>query len=328
MTEAPTLAAGNYGFQIAASFMRSDPAAHWRARNGVPMAMQYLYGSVRAADGTYWWPIRGAFAEKARFLHLPECRPGADFHWDPVGEKSYSGPVVHEERDGRWGVWLPDASELMSTDGPTVTWNEQDALSIQGSLVSDTVLQFFCPDEQEPLAYTSRLFRASGTVKGTPVSGLIFHDSMHMPAGVNFILSSYLTKLEAAWVAFATEYDDGSIDTGHLIWGTEGFTAMIVDPSRGERFVARDIECEVQWSPKQSFGGDWPSRVVYRGGGETWIWEELPQGGARCPIRTDLPDGHRWVQGWVHREGETRTPVCTEALMETYNPRLADVTVH
>jgi hypothetical protein len=31
------------------------------------------------------------------------------------------------------------------------------------------------------------------------------------------------------------------------------------------------------------------------------------------------------VQGWVHREGETRKPICTEALMETYNPRLANV---
>ena len=53
MTPAPVGTAGNYGFQVVASFVESDPASHWLPRNGVPMAMQYLYGSVQAEDGTY-----------------------------------------------------------------------------------------------------------------------------------------------------------------------------------------------------------------------------------------------------------------------------------
>jgi hypothetical protein len=288
--------------------------------------MQYTYGSLRADDGRYWWPIRGSWTDKARFLHLPECTPGTDFAWDPVGERSYSGPVTHEERDGRYGVWLPNGTSLMSTDGPTLTWDEADALEIRGEQVGSG-LQFLVPDADEPLVYTSRLFRATGTVKGTPVTGLIFHDSMHMPANVNFIKSAYLERLEAAWVAFATEYDDGTIDTGHLIWGTDGFAIMIVDPARGERFVAHDLEVEVRWDDALSFDAQWPASVTYRGGGETWIWEALPERGGRCPLRLDLPAGHRWLQGWVHREGETRTPIRTEALMETYHGRLADVTV-
>jgi hypothetical protein len=287
--------------------------------------MQYAYGSLRAEDGTYWWPIRGAWAEKARFLHLPQCVPGDDFTWDPIGTTSYSGPVTHEQRGGSWGVWRPDGTALLSTDGPTFLWDEGAALRVTGELIGPA-LQFSCPDAAEPLVYTSRLFRATGTVKGIPVTGLFFHDSMHMPADVNFIKSSYLESLEAAWVAFATEYEDGSIDSGHLVWGTDGFAIMVVNPSDGEPFVARDLDVSVAWSDKESFGEVWPQRVTYRGGGQTWIWDELPEGGARCPIRTDLPFGHRWLEGWVHRDGETRTPVCTEALMETYNPRLADVT--
>ncbi|MGH2728882.1 MAG: hypothetical protein ACRDKS_18060 [Actinomycetota bacterium] len=317
-----TRSRGRYGFQPVGGFIAPEPANHWEPVHGLPMAMQYAYGSLRAADGTYWWPIRGAYTEKARFLHLPESTPGTDFVFQPEGDKAYTGPVTHEQRDGVWGVWLPDGSPLLSTDGPTFTWNEGDALNVRGELFGDA-LQFFVPDADEPLVYTSRLFRGTGTIKGSPVTGLFFHDSMHMPAGMNFITSSYLTALEAAWVAFATEFEDGTIHTGHLVWGTDNYKLMIIQRSDGPPIVAHDLDVEVTFDGLEP---PFPSKVRYTGEGETWIWEAHASGG-RCPVRTDLPEGHRWIQGWVYRQGEMRKPVCTEALMETYNGRLADVTV-
>jgi hypothetical protein len=313
---------GRYGFQPVGGFIEPAAANHWTPIHGLPVAMEYAYGSLRAADGTYWWPIRGSYQEKARFLHLPESTPGTDFVYASEGDKAYTGPITHEERDGTWGVWLPDGTSLIATDGPTFHWNEGDALDIRGELVGDA-LQFYVPDANEPLVYTSRLFRGTGTIKGKPVTGLFFHDSMHMPEGMNFITSSYLTVLEAAWVAFATEFEDGNIHAGHLVWGTEGYAIMLVQRTDGPTLIARDLSVEVSFDDNNP---PFPSRVRYTGGGETWIWEAHPSGG-RCPIRTDLPEGHRWIQGWVYREGETRKPVCTEALMETYNGRLADVTV-
>jgi len=310
---------GHYGFQPVGGLIEPEAPNHWATVHGVPFAMQYVYGSLRSGDGTYWWPIRGAFTDRARFLHLPESRDGGDFVWAPEGEKSYSGPVQHEERDGWWGVWLPDGTSLLATNGPEIHWTEGDHLDLTGSLLGDAI-QFFVPDAKEPLVYTSRLFRGEGTIKGVPVEGLFFHDSMHMPEDMNFILSSYLTELEAAWVAFATEFDDGTIHAGHLVWGTQGFDLMIVHRTDGPPIVAHDLDVEV------AFDGEFASEVRYTAGDETWVWEALPSGG-HCPIRTDLPEGHRWSQGWVHRKGETRTPRCTEALMETYNGRLADVTV-
>ena len=309
---------GHYGFQPVGGLIEPTADAHWNDMHGLPFAMQYAYGSLRSDDGMYWWPIRGAYTDRARFLHLSESRTGDDFIWAPEGDKAYTGPVVHEERDGWWGVWLPDGSSLLATNGPEFRWTEGDALDITGELVGDG-MQFFVPDADEPLLYTSRLFRGTGTIKGTPVTGLFFHDSMHMPAGTNFILSSYLTALEAAWVAFATEFEDGTVHAGHLIWGTEGYDLMLVHRSDGPPIVARDLDVQVR------FDGEFASEIRYSAGDETWVWEAA-QGG-HCPIRTDLPEGHRWSQGWVHREGETRRPACTEALMETYNGRLTDVTV-
>ena len=308
---------GRYGFQAVAGQVVADHRVHWAECNGLPFNMQYVYGSLRAADGTYWWPIRGAFEDQARRMHLSEAAPGTDFAWAPEGEAAYLGPVVHEERDGWMGVWRADGSHLMSTDGPRLRWTEDDFLDLDGELVGDAI-QFYCPDDEEPLVYTTRWFRMSGTIKGTAVTGLVAHDSMHMRPGGNLITSPVITELQAAWVAFATELDDGSLQVGHLIWGTEGFDLMLIQRTDGPPIVARDLDVQVRMEE------DFPVWVRYAGLRDTWIWEAHPAG-YRDPIRSDLPEGHRRIQGWVHREGETRRPVCTEALMETYNGRLGDV---
>lgn len=308
---------GRFGFQAVGGIVASEGSMQWDDIHGLPYEMQYVYGSMRAADGTYWWPIRGAFRDQTRRMHLSEAAPGEDFSWAAEGEAAYVGPAVHEERDGWMGVWLPDGSRVMATKDRELHWTEGDFLDLHGELVGNA-MQFFCPDEQEPLVYTSRVFRGTGTIKGKAVTGLFLHDSMHMPLNVNFIASAYITDLQAAWVAFATEYEDGAVQVGHLIWGAEGFDLMLIERSDGPPIVARDLDVEVR------LDGDYPVWIRYSGAGETWIWEAHPAG-YRDPIRSDLPEGHRRIQGWCYREGEIRRPVCTEALMETYNGRLADV---
>jgi hypothetical protein len=313
---------GRYGFRPVGGLIRPEAHYQWETIHGLPVAMEYAYGSLRAEDGTYFWPIRGAYQTKARYLHISEAAKGEDFIYAPEGQRAYQGPIEHGERDGWWGVWMPDGTSLLRTNGPEFRWTDGEWVDVRGELTGDA-WQFFVPDAEEPMVYTSRLFRGTGTIKGKKVKGLFFHDSMHMPPGMNFITSSYLGALEAAWVAFATEYEDGTIHAGHLVYGTQGFVHMIIRRSDGPAIVARELRVQVEFD-----GGDpeYPKRVTYEGGGETWIWEALPTGG-RCPVRTDLIEGHRWIQGWVHRDGEKRRPICTEALMETYNGRLDDVRV-
>lgn len=312
---------GSYGFQPVASLTVPDPGAHWRDINGLPMNMQYFYGSLRSADGDYWWPIRGFYTDRARFLHLSESKMGGDFTYATDGSNSYGGPVEHGERDGRWGVWTPDGEALMVVHDDKMEWNDGAELSITGDLVGPG-LQFLVPDAEEGLGYTSRLFRARGTIKGVPVTGLVFHDSMHSPAGTDFIKSACISQLETAWVAFATEFEDGEIHAGHLIHGTEGFNVMIVHRTDGPALVAHDLVVEAELDGDPLDDAAFPTRISYTGGGETWVWEA--NDGGRCPLRHDLPKGHRWRQGWVHLAGETRSPKSTEALMETYNLRLVD----
>ncbi|MGH3557014.1 MAG: hypothetical protein ACRDTK_05895 [Mycobacterium sp.] len=323
MTEDRLSTSGRYGFQPVATLIEPTAQAHWNDICGLPLSMQYYYGSLRSADGDYYWPIRGFHPDRARFLHLPESKIGGDFVYTIDETNSYGGPVVHEERDGKWGVWTEDGKAMMLVDDNTMEWNDAQ-LSLTGDGVGPAI-QIFCPDEDDPLAYTSRLFRCSGTIKGKPVSGLVLHDSMHMKPGVNFIHSSYLDKLETAWVAFATEFEDGAIHVGHLVHGTENFNLIIVHRTDGPPLVARDVTVEVELDGEPLDDNTFPTKVSYTGGGQTWVWEALE--GGRCPVRADLNFGHRWRQGWVHLADETRRPKTTEALMETYNGRLIETGV-
>ncbi|GAA0616730.1 hypothetical protein GCM10009547_18540 [Sporichthya brevicatena] len=313
----PVRPSGRFGFQPVGGMVSPDGHSQWGSILGLPMNMAYAYGTLRAEDGTYWWPIRGSYETVSRRMHLSEARDAVDFVWAPEGEACDVGPVVTEKRDGWTGTWRADGSPVLATNGPEFRWTEPGFLDVHGELVGPAI-QFYMPDANEPLVYTSRLFRGSGTIKGQPVRGLFYHDSMHMPADQDFIRSAYITDLQAAWVAFATEFDDGTVHAGHLVWGTEGFDILLIHRTDGESLVLRDLDVAVRIS------GDYPVEVRYSGGGETWIWTAHPKG-YRDPIRADLPEGHRRIQGWVVREGETRRPVHTEALMETYNGRLTDV---
>jgi len=312
---------GHFGYSPVGAIIDTDPAPLWGELNGIPMGMQYFYGSVRSAAGDYWWPIRGFYPDKARFLHLAESKIGEDFTYSKDHNNSYSGPVEHGRRDGKWGVWRPDGTPLMLTWDDRMEWHDDDEVQLTGQLVGNG-LQFYSPDRDVPSSYASRLFRVQGTVKGTEVSGLVFHDSIHVGAGIDYIASPAIAIHEAAWVGFATEFEDGTIHSGHLVHGTDKFNIMIVDRTDGPPLIARDIDVEVELEGEPLDETTFPTKVTYRGGGQIWIWEANE--GGRCPIRHDLPDAHRWRQGWVHAEGETRRPKTTEALMETYNARLLE----
>lgn len=312
---------GRYGFQPVGSLIEPSARAHWDDAFGVKMDMQYFYGSVRSEAGDYWWPIRGFYANQARYLHLPESKVGGDFIYVADETNSYGGPVQHRQVGDRCEVVTPEGAVLMAVDDSRMEWNDGTELSISGEMIGPG-LQFFAPDEDDPLLYNSRLFKVTGTIKGIPVTGLVFHDSMHTKPGKHFMTGPVITRLETAWVAFATEFEDGEVHCGHLIHGTEGFNLMIIHRTDGPSLIARDIVVEAELDGDPMVDSTFPTKVSYTGGGETWVWEALP--GARCPVRKDLPAGHRWRQGWAHHVDEPRRPKTTEALMETYNGRLIE----
>jgi hypothetical protein len=312
---------GHYGFPLVGNLIEPNPNAHWDDVFGLTMNMEYFYGSLRSEAGDYWWPIRGFYTDRARFLHLSESKTGGDFVYATDETNSYGGPVEHRHSGGRWEVVNPDGQVLMGVTEDQMQWNDGADLKITGERVGPG-LQFYAVDDDDPLVYTSRLFKASGSVRGVPVTGLVFHDSMHTKSGKQFMQGPVITKLETGWVAFATEFEDGEVHCGHLVHGTEKFNLMIIHRTDGPPLIARDIVVEAELDGEPDSESAYPVKLSYTGGGETWVWEANE--GGRCPVRHDLPAGHRWRQGWVHHIDEKRRPKTTEALMETYNERLVE----
>ena len=309
---------GEFGYQLVGGHVEYDPATYFEPALGIPPSMQYVYGSFRNAAGTYYWPIRGLYADRTRHLHLSEAKDGGDFTYAPEGETAYDGPVI-KQGGAAPGARSPDGRSLViEASGRGLRFVEEGAIEVTAEAVGDAS-QFFAPDATCPLLYTSTVFRSTAaTIKGEEVEGIFFFDALHLPAGVNWVTSPYYGRLQAAWVAFATEFADGTIHAGHLVHGLEGFNILLTQRTDGAPLVSRHFTTEVTLEGDPAF----PARVRYTAedGDQTWVWTALDA--ARMPVREDLVPGHRWRQGVVTLESEARATLRTEALMETYNRRL------
>jgi hypothetical protein len=310
---------GDFGYQLVGGFIEHDPSAGFHDIQGVPPSMSYLFGSLRSTDGDdYWWPIRGFLHGKARHLQFLESKSGGDFEWNHAEtDGAYMGDTVSGERDGRWGFWTPGGEPILSTTATEMHWHEPSGVLDVRATAHGPSMQFYCANPEEPLVYTSRLFKVdAATVKGSPCSGWFFHDVVSLREGQSWYGSPYLLAIQGAWVAFVTEMADGSVDAGHLVWGPEGFELMVVQRSDGTLLVDREVTIDYEMDDQ-----DFPSRVSYCAStGETWVWHET--GRARMPVRHEISPHHRWREGVVLRDGETREWRDSEALMETYNDRL------
>lgn len=302
---------------------------------GLPVSMQYVYGSVRSKYGRYYWPIRGSYRRQARHLHLSVAevkesgeggRTGdrvGDFQYAVGTGEGYEGPVTWERTGEIWEVRRDDGQALIAAGDGTLSWTEEGALEIEGEICGPAI-RFAVDNNEWPFTYTSRLFRVSrGVIQGKAVRGYIFHDTLHLPDGENFLTSPYQRQLQGAWVAFVTEFEDGAVHAGHLVYGLEGFAVLAIHRTDGPPLLTTDFDVDVEVDDD-----DFPTRVAYSTPDQTWVWEgyvDAAAGHARMPVRTDVGDDHRWVQGVVRLEGETRKVIDSEALMETYQHRLRSV---
>ena len=309
---------GRFGHQVVGGHVDYDAAAYYEPLLGIPASMQYIYGSLRSEAGSYYWPIRGLYADRTRHLHLSESKDGGEFVYAPEGEAAYDGPV--EKQGGpNAGARSPDGKAfLFETDGNTLRYIEEGCIDLTAEVVGRTT-QFHAPDAECPLIYTSTVIRTTeATVKGEEVSGILFYDALHLPEGVSWVTSPYYADLQAAWVAFITEFDDGNLAFGHLVHGVDGFNVLLTQRTDGDPMVSRSFATEVTLEGPDEF----PHSVRYlaNDSDQVWRWDALPV--SRMPVRKDLVEGHRWRQGVVTPEGETRAVTRSEGLMETYNSRL------
>src|SRR5262249_42577561 len=145
-------------------------------------------------------------------------------------------------------------------------------------------------------AYGSVFFRAAGVILGNDVEGFVVFEQRHLPSGQLWSDGPYTSgwagapPLQSAWAVFATEWDDGATEFGHLCAGGQswGF-AMIAEPA-GPVLLSTTVELE----------SDGASTIVRFGtGGDWWEWVRDVELEAVRPFEIELA-----AEGAVRRVGD------------------------
>ncbi len=288
---------------------------------GLPLSMVYTIGLLDADDGSSWFPVRGFFTELTRSARPLEALPGGDYTLPPEAAGCYSGPVNSGRRGEAWGYWEPDGTALLVLAGAGVRSTEGEFLDLGGDAVGPACrLAVEHPDH--PIVYTSRAFRVRGRIRRCSVNGVLFVDTIHARPGTSLFPSPYVDSLQRAWCSFANEYTDGAWESGILLSGRGGYSAVCVQHD-GRALVAAD-ELDSAGYEFEDTELRFPERARVSGGGETFEWQAAP--GGRWPVMAHYAPDHRMRRGTLRRSGAG--PLRRSlALVEGYVDRMSEHSV-
>lgn len=291
-----------------------DPAA---TNFGLALQAIYAYGAFRDEDGNLYGLIRKFVGPLTAGLGLMTVQDGG-LRVDKSSFRSARGASTRRitaDAHTYTGQQMPgdEPFEVRVTDGD-LSWSEGDLMSIGGSLGAPGI-QIYIPSSEESAFYASQLYPAEGTILGRPVRGFALFDQSYMPPGVDWKDSKVFNDLEYSWGSFATEYDDGSLEWGHLCLGRRGFSFGIVADANGVVVSSTDVNGGVDFD-----ADGWGARILLTVGGEDWEWTADADG--RLADFSAARPGYFAQTGWARRVGETRVPTRWFAWQETFPERI------
>ncbi|HEX4102530.1 MAG TPA: hypothetical protein VHY21_18635 [Pseudonocardiaceae bacterium] len=300
-----------------AELIEAHPGSLFAPACGVPLGYHYLIAILQAPEtGRRWNMVRSLFPDRTRrFRALNTDREPFGVLAEEFAE-AYSGPVQSGCFGKHWGFRRPDGAPLLMTSADDLEWTEGDLVRVSGRPVGRAT-RLAIVDVDVPLVCTVRPFLVTGTVAGHPVRGALFHEAIHMPAGRELFPSPYTDRLQRAWCQFVTEFEDGTVQAGDLLWGHDGFSALVVQSTDTAGLVSTDVEANVEVEGDPAF----PGRAVFTAADQRWVWEPAPRGGC-WPVLAGAPVGHRMREGVVRQAGETRTVAVGHSILEAYTGRL------
>jgi hypothetical protein len=262
----------------------------FRTRGGEPHIVQVM----RRVSPVEAWPprlvLQSNFGVAGMRRHRIELMAARSRDVEAGG-----GRFTAEARDGAQPFELsicPDSAR----------WAEGEILDVSGTEVLPGLQWCVVPDtEGDGMRFASRIFLVEGVFEGIEVDGFLGVDEIHLAPGRQHYVDDPLTasRLSDAWCTWATAYDDGSIEWGHVSFGTDGF-GFALRASEGVAHVAERVVGEVV-----SVRDGCPVHITFDIDGEAWEFEADPRGLALEP----LPGPVRQSEGWFRRVGETRQPV-------------------
>ena len=260
--------------------------------------------SVSASEGIY------QDARSSAFLRGGNWNRGLD----PNGALTLSGTS---------GFWAGNAPETVSAAfGTQLAWSDSGHLQLTGNLLGPGT-QAYIPSREGAaaggLCHTAIFYEVNGQIFDESVSGIVILEQAFSPPGYILSDSAVRRRFVGGWNGFASVFEDGTVQFGHLTYGSGPFCfANIVD---GERHVCCPVTAIKTETTPEGLG----KRIEYTLANGA-LWESVAESNgamrdmialaARQGASTQLHKGH------VGKLSETRRRRNWYSIQEWYPERL------
>ncbi len=306
---------GSFGGAVIAGAHDGDPSRLLATEPVLGMVRDstYFYATLRDESGTLY-PVMRRRSDPAAWptrlwLRAASSTAGLDRFELPQRSAAAASVIATAGGDGvRFTAEAHNGDEPLAclVTATDLTWEEGSILHLGGRDISPG-LQWHLPDVDGSMLYTSRLFVVKGHVAGTPVRGIAGVDDVHLSPGRRNYVDDPITRhhLSTAWCTWATCYDDGTAESGHVAFGPGRFGFAIRSTSEGDIAIGRRIDGDV------THADGLPAHATFDIDDTPWDFTIDPFG--RC-----APAGGPVLQaeGLFQRRGETRHATTWSASLE------------
>lgn len=309
----------DFDHQPLVGFFRPEADQHLLHKSyfGLPLEGTYFYGIMRTEEDEEFAFIRKAITYTTRDISIMAaeetglrvhatsaqgakgCKVGRGY---VEGRETFAGGSSH---GANFEVQLGDQDFLWREQG-----SEDALLAISGTLAAPG-FQVYVPwrtaegeggelGESGACFYTSTPYLAEGTMLGKRVIGFFAVDHSYLPNGVGWNNSAIWMRLQGGWNVFANEYEDGSIEWGHMSIGADRFRFVAVSSANSVLVNSPSVQEKIEWRDEE-----FVDRITFDvGDGQPWEFVTDPNG-KMLDFSAARPgwSGHTGV---IRRIGETR----------------------
>ena len=289
---------------------------------GLPLMCTWFYLNWRDDEGNLYEAHRTILGLEASVGFLLNAPAGGELRqWAPsADQRFFSGTVITAVDKESHRIFSRPSERNYAAGMPFeckrthegLEYHEGDTVQFTGRRIGPG-MQFYVPTGETPLYYTSIQHRISGHCLGRPAEGFLWWDQCYLPPGVTWRNSDYFKWAELAWTVVGNEYEDGSMDVGHICYGADGFNFAFIVNERGEvKHCTTDVTArDIEYKPNT-----FPGHMYYVVDGQDWEWTVDPIGD--CPDMASGQDNYRSSEGYLRRAGEQRKPVVWHAYNEFF----------
>lgn len=231
-----------------------------------------------------------------------------------------SGALVLSGASGFWAGAAPET--VSATFGERLTWSDSGHLLLEGRLLGPGT-QAYVPSREGAgtggLCHTAIFYEVTGQIFDEPVAGIVILEQAFSPPGRILSDSAVRRRYVGGWNGFASVFEDGTAQFGHLTYGAGPFCfANIVD---GERHLC----CPVTVIKTETTAEGLGKRIEYTlANGELWEFVAETNGAMRDMIALAARQGAttQLHKGHVGKLGETRRRRNWYSIQEWFPERL------